>query len=708
MPSRDCVTAKDLRAYLLGDLPEDQARFVTRHLETCADCEAVAQRLDDLTDPLMDSLQRALASDASRSGSLPRKGLGTLERSGSEDHELPGIHDLKPPIRPESLVGYELLEELGRGGMGIVYKARQTAVGRIVALKMILGGRLASPSDVQRFRAEAAAVAQLDHPNIVPLYEVGEHDGRPCFSMKWIDGESLAHRMTELASDSRTGVRLLGIVARAVHHAHQRGIIHRDLKPANILIDREQQPHVSDFGLARRTDGGGNQTQTGVIVGTANYMAPEQASGKSEVTTAADVYSLGTILYEVLTGKPPFSAETPLATVVQVLEQDPKSPREINASVDRDLELICLKCLAKNPHDRYASADALATDLEHWLAGEPVSACPPSLSSLLRFWLRQNFSSAGWILVIGVAFGVFGGLTSWMRASNLLFGSSTADAYRRLPGVDPPWTMAAFWAIPTWVQSVLYFANLGLLCTAGLIIGVLVRTKNRGADVAAGVATGFVFGLSVLVLSAGALGMVFTAVEPIREDLNMVAQAAFIESPPPQASADRIRTRPVEQLLAKYPDLRELPSSERAHVVYQMLRADLIAGSPWGIWLAVLFLLPFSLLLFATQVMLAGPLLRQPARRSAVMLAYFERAIPATVVISMVPSIAMAPLVVGRTSTVLNFDMPTVQLSFLPMLALLVLALISAVRCWVWPLRLVMHAAWLLAAAIPTVHWSLK
>jgi serine/threonine protein kinase len=283
---------------------------------------------------------------------------------------------------------YELLEEIARGGMGVVYRARQVSLNRIVALKMILAGQLASPQDVQRFHREAEAAANLDHPNIVPIYEVGEYDDQHYFSMKLIDGGSLAGRKLPLSG--RQGAELIATVARAVHHAHQRGILHRDLKPGNILIDGQGQPHVTDFGLAKRVAGDVRQTQTGAIVGTPSYMPPEQARSEKVLTTAVDVYSLGAILYELLTGRPPFRAATALDTVWQVLEREPERPRKFNAQIDRDLETICLKCLEKDPVRRYESAAALAVDLEHWLADEPILARPSGPPKRVLKWVKRN------------------------------------------------------------------------------------------------------------------------------------------------------------------------------------------------------------------------------------------------------------------------------------------------------------------------------
>src|SRR5262245_54037249 len=265
---------------------------------------------------------------------------------------------------------YELLAEIARGGMGVVYQARQISLNRVVALKMILAGRLASATEVQRFQQEAEAAAGLDHPNILPIYEVGEHDGQRFFSMKLVTGGSLADRLAASPRpDGRGLVEHLARVAGAVHYAHQRGVLHRDLKPANILLDGDGTPYVTDFGLAKKVEADSSLTQSGAIVGTPSYMAPEQARGERQITTAADIYALGALLYEVLAGQPPFRGDNLAQTLRQVEEQDPTPPTRINPAAEADLEAVALKCLEKDPARRYPSAADFADELGRWLRG---------------------------------------------------------------------------------------------------------------------------------------------------------------------------------------------------------------------------------------------------------------------------------------------------------------------------------------------------
>ena len=302
---------------------------------------------------------------------------------------------------------YELLEEIAVGGMGIVYKARQVSLSRIVAVKMILKGKLATEEDIQRFRAEAEAAGNLQHPAIVAIHEVGLHEGQHYFSMDFVDGQSLAQLPREQALTARQAAEYVRDAAEAVHYAHQQGTLHRDLKPSNILIDRQGRVRITDFGLAKRIEGNSDLTLTGQILGTPSYMPPEQASGKrSLVGAASDIYSLGAVLYELLTGRPPFRGESPVETLRQVESLDPVSPRLLNPAVPRDLETICLKCLEKEPHKRYGTAQFLADDFGRYLRGEPISARPSSMLQRFWKWYRRRINTvAGAITILGCTAG---------------------------------------------------------------------------------------------------------------------------------------------------------------------------------------------------------------------------------------------------------------------------------------------------------------
>ncbi len=306
------------------------------------------------------------------------------------------------PDRVRYFGDYEIESELARGGMGVVFQARQVSLNRLVALKMILAGQLANETDVKRFYTEAEAAANLDHPGIVPIYEVGQHEGQHYFSMGFVEGRSLAQRLADGPLPPREAAALMVKVAEAIDYAHSRGVIHRDLKPGNILLDRSGQPRVTDFGLAKKLQSDSGLTGSGQIMGTPSYMPPEQAGGRrGEVGPAADVYALGATLYALVTGRPPFQAASAMDTVLQVIGEEPVPPRRLNASIPRDLETICLKCLQKEPGRRYASAAALADDLRRFLNGEPIRR---------GRWARPNGLASGsggtgpWRLLLAAVF----------------------------------------------------------------------------------------------------------------------------------------------------------------------------------------------------------------------------------------------------------------------------------------------------------------
>ena len=291
---------------------------------------------------------------------------------------------------------YELLEEIGRGGQGVVFRARQKSLNRIVALKVIGLGQWATKAHLKRFRLEAEAAASLDHPCIVPIYEVGERDGQCYFSMKFVEGGQLDEVVKHTPISIRQAVELIAKVARTVHYAHEHGILHRDIKPGNILLDAKGEPHLTDFGLARLVESESTVTRTVEVLGTPSYMAPEQAAGNNtKLTNATDVYGLGAILYQLLTGHPPFAGGTTYETIKLLLETEPRPPRLWNAKVDRDLSTICLKCLEKDPQRRCSSALLLAEDLERWLRHEPILARRTGIVHRGKKWLQRNPTAAG-------------------------------------------------------------------------------------------------------------------------------------------------------------------------------------------------------------------------------------------------------------------------------------------------------------------------
>jgi serine/threonine protein kinase len=307
---------------------------------------------------------------------------------GSENVTLPPSEPIVPAVAaPPEPPGYEILGELGRGGMGVVYQARQVKLNRVVALKMILAGGHAGPDEQARFRTEAEAIARLQHPNIVQIHEVGEHEGLPFFSLEFCPAGTLQHELDGTPLQPLEAAALVERLARAMAVAHQKGVIHRDLKPANVLLTEDGTPKITDFGLAKRLDVAG-QTASGAVMGTPSYMAPEQAGGQSgTVGAAADVYALGAILYELLTGRPPFKAATPLDTLLQVISDEPVPVRQLQPKMPRDVATICHHCLHKEPAKRYASAAALAEDLRRFQAGEPIQVRPVGRVERVRKWI---------------------------------------------------------------------------------------------------------------------------------------------------------------------------------------------------------------------------------------------------------------------------------------------------------------------------------
>ncbi|MEO1995803.1 MAG: protein kinase, partial [Planctomycetaceae bacterium] len=367
-------------------ISEEIACRLKHHVDI--DAEDLRRRFPDLVTDTSWVLQRVEAMEKQAAAG----------RGSSSDRTITGSQTAASASEPglRSFGDYELIQEIARGGMGVVYKARQTKLNRIVALKMILSGQLASSEDVQRFYVEAEAAASLEHPGIVPIHEIGEHDDQHFFSMGFIEGDSLDAQVKDGPLPAREAAAVLRQIAEAIRYAHERGVIHRDLKPANILIDASGQPKVTDFGLAKKTEGNSEMTGTGQILGTPGYMPPEQARGDIDnIGPAADTYALGAILYALLTGRPPFQSTTVMETLVAVLEQEPVAPRQLNPGLDPDLETICLKCLQKDIKRRYATTGALVDELDRYLNDEPILARPIGQLERTWRWCKRKPALAG-------------------------------------------------------------------------------------------------------------------------------------------------------------------------------------------------------------------------------------------------------------------------------------------------------------------------
>lgn len=568
------------------------------------------------------------------------------------------------PSGPVLVAGYDILGELGRGGMGVVYAARQQALNRAVALKMLPDGAAGGATERARFLAEAAAVAAIDHPNVVRVFECGESGGRPYFAMELLPGGTLATRIrAEGRLAPAAAAELVRKVAAGVQAAHDQGIVHRDLKPANVLLDAAGEPKVTDFGLAKR--GGQDLTHTGAFLGTPAYMSPEQAAGRTKFAgPAADVYALGVILYECLTGAVPFTGEDAWSVIRQIAADEPESVSKHVPGTPRDLELICRKCLQKDPADRYPSAAALADDLGRFLRREPISVRPPTLFVQLRLWARQNFGSAGWT----VAGGGLAGLLAGGYALLELLGTKLyrlEPVYEHLPRAPKPW-------LSTGPVSEVALAGVEAAMMLTLVVVIfgttaLVRPRNRSADVAAGLVTGLVAAMTFFVTGFGWWSVYSRAVLPAGDELALASG-------------------PDERIVARYPDLAALPEAERRRVLADKVQYDVAVAIPEGIAigvaLSVVLCVPVSLLLVGC----AAPLLRAHGPLKAAP-RYLEITLPTVIFCGYAFLVAQRLLLHGTP--------PQHPGCYALLLTLTLLAVLAARRDWnVW-LRLALQAAWL-------------
>ncbi|MCE9567325.1 MAG: serine/threonine protein kinase [Planctomycetes bacterium] len=531
---------------------------------------------------------------------------------------------------------YELLEELAQGGMGVVFRARQRSLNRVVALKMLLPGRVVSDVGRARFRAEAEATGELNHPNIVPIFEVGEHSGRPFFSMRLIEGGTLADLFRKSPRPPlRELIGTLAKVCRAVHYAHQRGILHRDLKPGNILIDSTGEPYVADFGLAKRLGEEGTTT-TGAILGTPAYMAPEQASGKS-VTTHTDVYALGAILYELLTGKPPFQSREIHLLLAQIRTDEPQPLAQLSPEVPRELELVCLKCLAKEASQRYASADEVGDELERWLRGEAVHVRAPGVISRIQLWARHNSRATFWVIVIGVVWGMFG--PQWPLSRKSAFSLEQHFSVGSFfPEVSEGWGGLASWPFPAG-SFALAMAIAGVLHLAvGMATYLATQSQSRAFQSRSAVAVAFLGGVIAFILHIAPTMLVRTAVQPTMGDLDLLARGFATREADPRDSVpvdpDQVRWRPAirteeeslahRKLLEQYPKLADAHEHDRGWLLLQKTRTVTMQGIHKGLTLGIILTLIYSSLVAVGGTLIAGYLVRLWGSPRAALLPYLE------------------------------------------------------------------------------------
>jgi serine/threonine protein kinase len=497
MPPPDDPAFELLNQYLerlhRGEKP-DRQRLLAEHPELAAHLQCL-EALDALAPPQKSSPQDPSRQDRERADTPLSDLTATLLDSGSGP-QAPAAGPADVLRQLGDFGDYELLEEIGRGGMGVVYKARQKSLDRIVAVKMI-AQLLATREQVRRFQSEAKAAAGINHPHVVHIHEVGEIYGQHYFAMEYVPGTTLAKRLDAARAASERlpideAVSLLCAVAHAVEYLHQHGVVHRDLKPSNILLDNEGKPKVTDFGLAKVSTPGSRESAPGVIAGTPHYMSPEQAMGdRGEVGPLTDVYSLGAILYELLTGRPPFRGDNPLDVLLQVREREPAKPRQVNPKVPYELELICLKCLEKSPGDRYPSAGALAEDLERYLRRETIEATPPSVLQQAWRWARREPA-----------------LATRVGALVLFYLAVTAFFFRPGSDVDREYYLGTSLIVVVWMMASIVFQRLltrrrwelaarflwGILDTL-LLLAVLLLGD--------GVASPMVVGFPLLIVAAG-------------------------------------------------------------------------------------------------------------------------------------------------------------------------------------------------------------
>ncbi len=624
-------------------------------------------------------------SDSSASESL-QPTLIPDSRIHDAEYERTLIGESTEQIGESSSVGltlpsfgdFELLKEIARGGMGVVYLARDRRLGRTVAIKTILNGQFASPESKARFFAEASAAARLDHSGIVPVYEIGEVQGQPFFSMKYVSGGSLADHLPHYRANIRAGVELMSKVCRAVHHAHERGVLHRDLKPANILIDENGSPLVADLGLAKAVDSESKITRSGAVMGTPGYMSPEQAAGGTDVTTAADVYALGAMLFELLTGQTPHQGRTVIETLMSVMNQDSPAARSVNPEADRQLELVCQKCLSHKVEDRYLSAKFLADDLENWLAGEPLSVSGPSMASVGVNWLKKNARAALGAAGVGIALGLMIGV---MFALSSIEVERMETVYLEFPNERPVALSLYSWvnSVPRAWRTVSQFPLFALIAATGMVTYLVVRPKTRDVAIASGVLAGLFAAAMTFVTSLGWQPLTSVSVNEGARDIEMLSRAAWAETESQRELARNAFHR-------RYPSLKDVHPSERSQLLASKILFDQIMGIPVGLWIGLLLSVVVIGLPAMLGTILFGRLVDEVGMRWNAFGRYFECMPLLSVCIMLLLLYMFPPLAI----------LPSVWARILLLSAMLA-TIWAAARGFRWYLRILLHLCWLAA-----------
>jgi serine/threonine protein kinase len=581
------IIADYLEAVAVGQSPDRQA-LLAKHPDLATELKAFFAD--------QERFQKA-AGQLAPAAPLPCQANVQGDASGAQAQTVaPGETLPDPSLGTVRYFGdYELLEKIAEGGMGVVYRARQVSLNRTVALKMIRAGQFAGDDDVQRFQAEARMAAQLCHPNIVNIYEIGEDHGQHYFAMEYIAGRDLASLIRDNLLPPRKAAAYVRTVAEAIAYAHSQKTLHRDLKPSNILIDAADQPHVTDFGLAKRLGEQSGLTVTGQIVGTPSYMSPEQASGRSaEIGPSSDVYSLGAVLYELVTGRPPFKAATVMDTLVQVCATEPVSPRLLNLQVPRDIEAICLKCLAKDPRKRYGSAKELADDLGRFLAGEPTHARPSFIPLWAQAWFRQNLRATLYTTLAGILGGLLLSLTT-LPVQQLFYSSAESVYMYFFPSLDRPRPLLE---VPDTgprmlsLEPVISVSEpIVILMTVSLVLW-LVRPTRRGGQIAAGATAGLVLIFTFFALSGGWEFFADDSMQTVRSDLEILAgwetpegepdfPASFLSQPFRGSFQEHRRpdlkehSRRAREIAEAYSDLKDVSADEREPRLASKVLVDL-------------------------------------------------------------------------------------------------------------------------------------